>query len=45
MGYSNINSKGRLVLVGVPQFNDEISIFTLPIHFGKKIIGSLWRRM
>lgn len=40
MGYLNINSKGRLVLVGVPKFNDKISIFTLPIHFGKKIIGS-----
>ena len=40
MGYSNINSTGRLVLVGVPKFNKNISIFTLPIHFGKKIIGS-----
>ncbi len=40
MGYLNIKSSGRLVLVGVPKYTENISIFTLPIHFGKKIIGS-----
>tara|TARA_A100001388_G_C28766628_1_gene501110 strand:+ start:692 stop:1744 length:1053 start_codon:yes stop_codon:yes gene_type:complete len=40
LGYSIIKNDGRLVLVGVPKFNQNISIFTLPIHFGKQIIGS-----
>lgn len=40
LGYEIINSKGRLVLVGVPKYNEKIKIHTLPIHFGKKIIGS-----
>ena len=40
MGYEIINSKGRLVLVGVPQKENNISIYTLPLHFGKSIRGS-----
>ena len=40
LGYSIIKNNCRLVLVGVPKFNQNISIFTLPIHFGKQIIGS-----
>ena len=31
---------GRLVLVGVPRKGKNINIFTLPLHFGKQIIGS-----
>ena len=41
LGYSLINSKkGRLILVGVPNYKKKISIKTLPLHLGKKIIGS-----
>ena len=39
-GYQLINQKGRLILVGVPKLGDNINIFSLPLHFGKKIIGS-----
>ena len=39
-GYSLLNEFGRLVLVGVPRKGRNINIFTLPLHFGKQIIGS-----
>jgi len=39
-GYNLINNQGRLILVGVPKLNNNINIFSLPLHFGKKIIGS-----
>ena len=39
-GYQLINNKGRLILVGVPKIGDNINIFSLPLHFGKKITGS-----
>ncbi|MEZ7195965.1 zinc-binding dehydrogenase [Pseudodesulfovibrio karagichevae] len=38
--YSLLSRDGRLVLVGVPKAGDELSIPTLPLHFGKSIIGS-----
>ena len=40
LGYELISKIGKLVLVGVPPKGKKISIYTLPIHFGKKIIGS-----
>lgn len=40
LGYDLIAKKGKLVLVGVPGKGKKIRIYTLPIHFGKKIIGS-----
>lgn len=40
LGYKFIKSKGKLVLVGVPKLGNKINIFTLPLHFGKTIIGS-----
>jgi len=40
IGYQLINNEGRLVLVGVPQKGKNINIFSLPLHFGKKISGS-----
>ena len=40
MGYELINSEGRLILVGVPSKGSNINIFSLPLHFGKKIEGS-----
>ncbi len=39
-GYENIKKDGRIVLVGVPKEGESTSLFTLPMHFGKKIIGS-----
>mgnify|MGYP001437764668 FL=1 len=39
-GYSLLNEFGRLVLVGVPRKGRNVNIFTLPLHFGKQIIGS-----
>ena len=40
-GYELINNEnGRLILVGVPKKGDNINIFSLPLHFGKKINGS-----
>lgn len=39
-GYELLSNTGRLVLVGVPRNNSNINIFTLPLHFGKQIIGS-----
>ena len=38
--YNLISKDGRVVLVGVPQKGDETSIYTLPMHFGKRLIGS-----
>ncbi len=40
MGYEAINSEGRLILVGVPNAGNNINIFSLPLHFGKRIQGS-----
>ena len=40
LGYQLTNSKGRVVLVGVPRKGKNISIYSLPLHFGKIITGS-----
>ena len=39
-GYKLISPQGRLVLVGVPTKGNSIQIYSLPLHFGKKLIGS-----
>jgi len=39
-GYKLIKKDGVLKLVGVPKLGDNISIYSLPMHFGKKIIGT-----
>lgn len=39
-GYKLIDKSGRLVLVGVPRQGNNISLHTLPLHFGKVITGS-----
>ena len=39
-GYKITGNKGRVVLVGVPKINENINIYSLPLHFGKVIIGS-----
>lgn len=39
-GYELTKPQGRIILVGVPKKDNKINIFTLPLHFGKKITGS-----
>lgn len=39
-GYELVSSKGRVLLVGVPPKNQQTAIYTLPLHFGKSIIGT-----
>jgi len=39
-GYNIVKPQGKVVLVGVPKKGNNINIFTLPLHFGKSIIGS-----
>ena len=39
-GYKLTSSQGRLVLVGVPKFDQFVQIKTIPLHFGKTICGS-----
>ncbi len=40
IGYQITKPQGRVILVGVPKKDNNISIFSLPLHFGKQIIGS-----
>ncbi len=39
-GYGLCKPQGRLVLVGVPKAGQTSRLFTLPIHFGKTLVGS-----
>jgi len=38
--YELTSSTGRTVLVGVPKKGDNINIYSLPLHFEKRIVGS-----
>jgi S-(hydroxymethyl)glutathione dehydrogenase/alcohol dehydrogenase len=40
MGYGLTKPTGRVVLVGVPRKGNDISIYSLPLHFGKVLTGS-----
>ncbi len=40
LAFNLTGSQGRTILVGVPKKGDDISIYSLPLHFGKKITGS-----
>ena len=40
LGYEITSLKGKVVLVGVPRKGNNINIYSLPLHFGKTIIGS-----
>lgn len=40
MGYQITKPQGRVILVGVPHRGNNIDIYSLPLHFGKKLIGS-----
>jgi len=39
-GYDLINSRGRVLLVGVPKKGANTTLFTLPLHFGKHVCGT-----
>jgi S-(hydroxymethyl)glutathione dehydrogenase/alcohol dehydrogenase len=39
-GYRLTKPQGRVVLVGVPKQGNDISIHSLPLHFGKGLAGS-----
>ena len=38
--YSMTNSSGKTILVGVPKKGDNISIYSLPLHFNQILTGS-----
>lgn len=40
LGYQLTKAQGRVVLVGVPRSERDITIHSLPLHFGKSISGS-----
>ena len=40
MGYQISKPQGRVTLVGVPRKGNNISIYSLPLHFGKELSGS-----
>jgi len=40
LGYAMTHAQGRVILVGVPRKGNLISIYSLPLHFGKLIQGS-----
>ena len=40
LGYRLTHSNGRVVLVGVPKQGKTVNLSTLPLHFGKQLIGS-----
>jgi len=40
LGYELTAATGRTVLVGVPAKGDNISLYSLPLHFEKRITGS-----
>lgn len=39
-GYAVAKPQGRVILVGVPRKGNDISIYSLPLHFGKVLTGS-----
>ncbi len=40
LAYKLTQPRGRTVLVGVPKIGDNISIYSLPLYFGKVLTGS-----
>jgi len=40
LGYQVTKPQGRVTLVGVPRKGNDISIYSLPLHFGKALSGS-----
>ena len=39
-GYELVSTRGRVILVGVPSKNQKTLLHTLPLHFGKTIVGT-----
>ena len=39
-GYELTGAKGRVTLVGVPRKGSDITVYSLPLHFGKALSGS-----
>ena len=40
LGYELTKAQGRMILVGVPRQGANISLYSLPLHFGKVLTGS-----
>lgn len=40
MGYGLTRAQGRVVLVGVPRKGRNVTLYSLPLHFGKGLTGS-----
>ena len=40
LGYRITKGQGRVILVGVPRKGHNISVYSLPLHFGKRLSGS-----
>ena len=40
LGYRITKQQGRVILVGVPRKGNDTTIYSLPLHFGKRISGS-----
>lgn len=40
LGYQVTKPQGRVILVGVPRKDNNVSLYSLPLHFGKEITGS-----
>lgn len=40
LGYQLTRPQGRVVLVGVPRKGNDITVYSLPLHFGKVLTGS-----
>ncbi len=38
--YDHASNKGRVIFAGVPGVNDQITIDSFPIHFGRQLVGS-----
>ena len=39
-GYNLVSNRGRVILVGVPAKGAATQLFTLPLHFGRTIVGT-----
>jgi S-(hydroxymethyl)glutathione dehydrogenase/alcohol dehydrogenase len=40
LGYRLTHREGRVILVGVPRLGQNLSVYSLPLHFGKLLTGS-----
>ena len=40
LGYRLTHSQGRVILVGVPRLDNNVNLYSLPLHFGKVLSGS-----